>query len=244
MGTVIVQQKSQGGLFDTRPDPQATTHHVCTSGRTYCNTSSRHPSPGGERSDLPRSQKRIIMTGAHGHVCGHGCDLSRAAASVPQLAQSTARPSNLLPWSPRVKNQIPTESPHTPRGRPPWYYPTQWSPAAPSRNASTHGGHGAPRSHTPTEDWLPHLYASQFPKRCERYLLIEDDLRGQGFGFSVEFYVASLLMAVSEQRVLLEVPVDPAWRPRGSNETLLRWNTSAKVRMCRMHRTPTRTPPL
>ena len=59
------------------------------------------------------------------------------------------------------------------------------------------------------------IHASQFPLRCDdaRMLIVEDDLRGQGLGYSREWYVLVLLWAMHERRVLREVPVDPAWNP-------------------------------
>ena len=50
------------------------------------------------------------------------------------------------------------------------------------------------------------IWASQFPERCERFLLVEDDLARAGLGFSAKIWAAALLFAVREERVLLEVP--------------------------------------
>ena len=56
------------------------------------------------------------------------------------------------------------------------------------------------------DGWSAAIYASQHPAVCERYLLVEDDLIGTGFGIDAKYFSATLLMAVYQQRVLLHVP--------------------------------------
>ena len=60
---------------------------------------------------------------------------------------------------------------------------------------------------TPRADgWEGVIVASQHPHRCRRYLLLEDDMIGSGFGFDMKLMALALLVAVAERRVLLHVP--------------------------------------
>jgi hypothetical protein len=90
--------------------------------------------------------------------------------------------------------------------------------------------------------WLGHVFASQYPHDCQRarFLLFEDDISAQGFGYSLNFYVAVLLMAMADNRVLLEVPVDPSWKPLGGgrNTSYITWNASHAY--TRVHRPASR----
>jgi hypothetical protein len=72
----------------------------------------------------------------------------------------------------------------------------------------THPSSYQNRSH---DGELGTVVASQFPSRCERLLLIEDDLAGQGLGATAHFMAVALLIAMRTGRVLLEVAVDPQW---------------------------------
>ena len=57
------------------------------------------------------------------------------------------------------------------------------------------------------DGYLEALRASQFPAVCDgttRHLLVEDDLRGQGLGYTREYLVLMLLWAVKERRVMRE----------------------------------------
>ena len=89
---------------------------------------------------------------------------------------------------------------------------------------------------------MPAIWASQHPAECSRFLLYEDDLDGQGMGYSMEFHLAVLMLAMYERRVLLEVPVDPAWAPLGGgNISRVAWNTSHRYAHSSSHR-PARRP--
>ncbi len=57
------------------------------------------------------------------------------------------------------------------------------------------------------------IRASQHPEDCAsaRYLLIEDDVLRQGVGFTSRYWLSALRLAVSSNRVLMEVPVDRDW---------------------------------
>jgi len=55
------------------------------------------------------------------------------------------------------------------------------------------------------DGWLPVIHASQHPRACHRYLLIEDDMQNTGLGFTGRMLAAVLLFAVRQRRVLLEV---------------------------------------
>ena len=64
---------------------------------------------------------------------------------------------------------------------------------------------------TATDEHMGTVVASQFPSRCERLLLFEDDLAGQGLGATAHFMAVALLIAMRTGRVLLEVAVNPRW---------------------------------
>ena len=75
--------------------------------------------------------------------------------------------------------------------------------------------HTHPAAFTPTANnekgWANAISASQHPRVCSRFLLVEDDLTKQGLGFTFTFWASALLVAVRAGRVLLEVPLDNSW---------------------------------
>ena len=108
-----------------------------------------------------------------------------------------ARPLGLEPWSPAHVRQ--TTRVHN---RSLYMLPLArklglWSPA-----------------HERADGWHGALLASQHPLYCNehKYLLLEDDLWGSGFGFDAKLMALALLLAVSRSRVLLWVPAS-AERP-------------------------------
>ena len=106
---------------------------------------------------------------------------SSCAIDVPQDPASLygpppSRPENLLPWG---QPQLAALT-HTHR----W----QFSP----RNESTDG-------------WRSAIYASQFRSSCDRLLLVEDDLTKAGLGFTAKLWGVALLVAMRDNRVLVEV---------------------------------------
>eukprot|EP00966_Prymnesium_polylepis_P148706 3435441-Prymnesium_polylepis.1 len=48
--------------------------------------------------------------------------------------------------------------------------------------------------------WEDLIRASQHPTECKRFLLLEDDMLGSGFGFDVRLMAVALLIAVQQQR--------------------------------------------
>ena len=71
-------------------------------------------------------------------------------------------------------------------------------------------------------DWTATIHSSQFRSDCSRMLLFEDDLKGQGLGYSANYYASLLILAIKNDRVLAEVPVDASWprdQPPYSNGT-------------------------
>ena len=56
------------------------------------------------------------------------------------------------------------------------------------------------------DGWESAIHASQHPARCTRFLLVEDDMRGSGFGFDAKFLSILLLIAVRQHRVMLHIP--------------------------------------
>ena len=81
------------------------------------------------------------------------------------------------------------------------------------RLRQTHDRSVSPSAQAPTDDYMGAVVASQFPSRCDRLLLIEDDLAGQGLGVTAHFLAIALLNAMRTGRVLLEVAVNPRWGP-------------------------------
>ena len=102
------------------------------------------------------------------------CDITHAgAASTSTSAPAAAllRPPGVLPYS---KANI--------------------SALRLGRDCTRCSRHVGPQLFAPTNEsdpgpggWPAHIWAAQFPARCERYLLYEDDLRGQGLGFTLNF---------------------------------------------------------
>eukprot|EP00966_Prymnesium_polylepis_P285330 6590998-Prymnesium_polylepis.2 len=61
-------------------------------------------------------------------------------------------------------------------------------------------------------DWASAIEASQLTRaNCAKLLLFEDDLTGQGLGYSANFYASLLLLAQRNGRVLVEVPINASW---------------------------------
>ena len=61
-------------------------------------------------------------------------------------------------------------------------------------------------------DWSSAIEASQFTRaNCAKLLLFEDDLTGQGLGYSANFYASLLLLEQRNGRVLVEVPINASW---------------------------------
>jgi len=65
--------------------------------------------------------------------------------------------------------------------------------------------------------WDHAIRSSQFPARCHRFLLIKIDTVGMGMGYMSRILAAALLIAVRENRVLIEIPINgTADLPRGA----------------------------
>lgn len=56
-----------------------------------------------------------------------------------------------------------------------------------------------------SDGWRSAIYASQFRASCDRYLLIEDDLTKAGLGFTAKLWGIAMLIAMKDNRVLMEV---------------------------------------
>ena len=64
-----------------------------------------------------------------------------------------------------------------------------------------------------SDAWTAAIVANQFPVACEqaRWLLFEDDITGQGLGYSANYYASLLLIAQQNRRILAEVPLNVRW---------------------------------
>ena len=150
------------------------------------------------------------------------CDLRDAAAALPR-PQPIPRPTDVGKWSRHNLGKIPID----PKPRIPWLVPTQFEPSNASDPAA----------------YFELIRSSQFRPRCDRFLLFEDDLKGQGFGITAEFLSALLLIALADDRVLMEVPLNTSWRPLGGHDNTSEYTYSASSRYTTartgLHRTAT-----
>jgi len=80
-----------------------------------------------------------------------------------------------------------------------------WSWANLSGLKHSHPGHFSPVNFS-ADGWSTAIFASQFRRDCRRLLLVEDDMNRSGLGFSGKIWSIALLVAVRDNRVLLEVP--------------------------------------
>jgi hypothetical protein len=55
------------------------------------------------------------------------------------------------------------------------------------------------------DGWRSTIYSSQFRQQCDRLLLVEDDLTKAGLGFTAKLWSVALLLAMRDDRVLVEV---------------------------------------
>jgi hypothetical protein len=104
------------------------------------------------------------------------CTITAPDDPASLLGPPTVVPPNLAPWGAAEIHALR----HTHR----W----QFSP----RNASADG-------------WKDAIYRSQFRANCDRLLLVEDDLTKAGMGFTAKLWTVALLVAMKDNRVLVEV---------------------------------------
>ena len=57
------------------------------------------------------------------------------------------------------------------------------------------------------DGWLPVMRAAQNPQSCSRYLLVADDMKQAGLGYTGRMLASTLLLAIRQRRVLHEVPL-------------------------------------
>lgn len=66
-------------------------------------------------------------------------------------------------------------------------------------------------------DWDEAIRSSQFPAKCDRFLLVKIDLPNAGLGMLSRVLASALLLAVRENRVLIEMPLNGSTElPRGA----------------------------
>ena len=68
-------------------------------------------------------------------------------------------------------------------------------------------GRGVCEPVSKNEGWEHLIRASQHPRVCHRWLVVEDDMMCAGLGFAMWKLASLLLIAIKENRVLIEVPV-------------------------------------
>ena len=77
--------------------------------------------------------------------------------------------------------------------------------------------------------WLGQMTANQYraTNNCSRYLLLEDDLDSAGLGWTAHMLVNVLWIAMRQDRVLLEVPLNASWRHAGKAHS--NWHKKSHV---------------
>ena len=144
----------------------------------------------------PRCRCCHRAAGAAGAIASGGCDASlgrrlRGYRSVTPAASSSAEqqparcPSDISSAAavPSALDQLPAESPM-------------------SAQPDGRSGPNAAKA----------FYRSQFESGCERLLLVEDDLKQAGLGWTARYLHAALLLAQADKRVLVEIPTArPRW---------------------------------
>ena len=68
----------------------------------------------------------------------------------------------------------------------------------------THKWQFSPKNET-IDGWKSAIYSSQFRANCDRFLLVEDDLTKAGLGFTAKLWTTALMVAMRDNRVLVEV---------------------------------------
>ena len=91
--------------------------------------------------------------------------------------------------------------------RPRWV--ASWGPANLSALNFTHREAFRTRDEPPSDGWASAIWANQFPEHCQRFLLVKDDLWTAGLGVTVSHFANALLLALRDNRVMIEVPAVP-----------------------------------
>ena len=106
-----------------------------------------------------------------------GCTISTPSDPASLHGPSLTRPKDLKLW------EGPTEI-HSLRHSHRWQFsPQNWS----------------------SDGWKSFIHRSQFRQNCDRLLLVEDDLTKAGMGFTAKLWGVALLLAMKDNRVLVEV---------------------------------------
>ena len=132
-----------------------------------------------EAAPAPAATPAPACAGAK-HVCSRYA--SQCAVRVPADPADLAGPSilppaDLIPWGPQHVSSLQHQ------------HKWQFSPV----NSSD-------------DDWASAIKASQFGN-CSRLLLVEDDFTKAGLGFTAKIWQAALLIAMRDDRVLMEVRI-------------------------------------
>ena len=81
----------------------------------------------------------------------------------------------------------------------------QWGKANLSRILFHHPRLFIPKSGESPDGWVDAVRASQNPENCSRFLLLQNDVTKAGLGMQARFIMQALMLAVRDNRVLLEV---------------------------------------
>ena len=109
----------------------------------------------------------------------------------------------------RMASSCPIEVPADPASLngPPVLPPSDlisWGPQHVRKLKHSHRWQFSPVNHS-SDGWAAAIRASQFNGNCSRLLLVEDDLLKAGLGFTAKIWAAALLIAMRDNRVLVEV---------------------------------------
>ena len=88
---------------------------------------------------------------------------------------------------------------------------------------SRHRGMFLPREDMSSEEALALVHRSQYPPSCDRYLVLVDPPSGMGLGWFSTLLVNMLATAMSENRVLIEVPYHALSERAGTVAKSARW---------------------
>jgi hypothetical protein len=167
------------------------------------------------RRSLPAAQRRVCGCDRRAEGCAArllGADFNRrAATSLMSLLTSLTSLTSLTRRTkfPTVGTACPMEPPvgslvRARQQRPKDLQP--WGAANFSELVFHHSRLFVPKNAKPPDGWIDGIYASQNPANCTRFLLLENDVSHAGLGMQARFILQALLLAVRDQRVLLEIP--------------------------------------
>jgi hypothetical protein len=158
------------------------------------------PRIGADRGSLWRVRPAAPRTQSPGHetvVVRPAYDVEQPISLTRHIKLPAA--GTACPMEPPVGSLV------RPRGQRPKHL-KPWGAANFSGLVFHHPRLFIPQNVKPPDGWVDGIYASQNPANCTRFLLLENDVSHAGLGMQARFILQALLLAVRDQRVLLEIP--------------------------------------